>query len=184
MRQIEDIGLDDARLVPRIAARQCGNIGIDFHRPEKSLKLKMAWDMLHKLNFGVFGQLIIIPLLQKHRILAQVAGYHTEVIKFLPPITITRQDIEPRDYGLAVCAPGELAGGAAAANLAALLDVFAGRDRGAHLAALTLQSGLALFIAGRAISPQAGIALARHAVDSGNAERWLARLQRFAAEEQ
>jgi ornithine--oxo-acid transaminase len=67
---------------------------LDFARPEKSIKLKMAWDMLHKLNFGVFGQLIIIPLLQKHRILAQVAGYHTEVIKFLPPITITREDID------------------------------------------------------------------------------------------
>ena len=67
---------------------------LDFARPEKSLKLKMAWDMLHKLNFGVFGQLVIIPLLQKHRILAQVAGYHTEVIKFLPPITITRQDVD------------------------------------------------------------------------------------------
>lgn len=67
---------------------------IDFKRPENSLKLKMAWDMLHKLNFGVFGQMIIIPLLQKHRILTQVAGYHTEVIKFLPPLTITRQDMD------------------------------------------------------------------------------------------
>ena len=38
--------------------------------------------------------MIIIPLLQKHRILAQVAGYHTEVIKFLPPMTITREDMD------------------------------------------------------------------------------------------
>ncbi|HMB96037.1 MAG TPA: aspartate aminotransferase family protein [Tepidisphaeraceae bacterium] len=68
--------------------------GIDFARPKKSLKLKMAWDMLHKLNFGVFGQMIVIPLLQKHRILTQVAGYHTEVIKFLPPMTITKEDID------------------------------------------------------------------------------------------
>jgi ornithine--oxo-acid transaminase len=67
---------------------------LDFARPEKSLKLKMAWDMLHKLNFGVFGQMIIIPLLQKHRILAQVAGYHTEVIKFLPPMTVTKEDMD------------------------------------------------------------------------------------------
>ena len=36
----------------------------------------------------------IIPLLQKHRILAQVAGYHTEVIKFLPPMTITKADLD------------------------------------------------------------------------------------------
>jgi acetylornithine/succinyldiaminopimelate/putrescine aminotransferase len=54
----------------------------------------MAWDMLHKLNFGVFGQMIVIPLMNKHRILTQVAGYHTEVIKFLPPITITREEID------------------------------------------------------------------------------------------
>jgi 4-aminobutyrate aminotransferase-like enzyme len=68
--------------------------GIDFARPAESLKLKMAWDALHKLNFGVFGQMIVIPLLQKHRILTQVAGYHTEVIKFLPPITITKADCD------------------------------------------------------------------------------------------
>jgi len=68
--------------------------GIDFARPSSSLKLKLAWDTLHKLNYGVFGQMIIIPLLQKHKILTQVAGYHTEVIKFLPPMTITKEDLD------------------------------------------------------------------------------------------
>ncbi len=68
--------------------------GIDFARPKESLKLKLAWDTLHKLNFGVFGQMIIIPLLNKHRILTQVAGYHTEVIKFLPPLVATRADMD------------------------------------------------------------------------------------------
>jgi ornithine--oxo-acid transaminase len=68
--------------------------GLDFARPKNSIKLKMAWDMLHKLNFGVFGQMIIIPLLQRHHILTQVAGYHTEVIKFLPPMIATREDMD------------------------------------------------------------------------------------------
>jgi ornithine--oxo-acid transaminase len=68
--------------------------GIDFERPKTSMKLKLAWDMLHKMNFAVFGQMVIIPLLQKHRILTQVAGYHTEVIKFLPPMTITKDDMD------------------------------------------------------------------------------------------
>ena len=68
--------------------------GLDFARPQSSLKLKMAWDMLHKLNFGVFGQMIIIPLLDRHRILTQVAGYHTEVIKFLPPMIATKEDMD------------------------------------------------------------------------------------------
>ena len=72
--------------------------GIDFKRPEHSIKLKAAWDTLHTLNFGVFSQMIIVPLLQEHRILTQVAGYHTEVIKFLPPLNITKADI---DYFLA-----------------------------------------------------------------------------------
>ena len=33
-------------------------------------------------------------VLQEHRILTQVAGYHTEVIKFLPPLNITREDLD------------------------------------------------------------------------------------------
>jgi ornithine--oxo-acid transaminase len=68
--------------------------GIDFKRPEKSLKLKLTWDTMHKMNFGVFSQMLIVPLLHEHRILTQVAGYHTELIKFLPPLIVTREDIE------------------------------------------------------------------------------------------
>ena len=49
---------------------------------------------LHKMNFAVFGQTVIVPLLQEHRILTQVAGYHTEVIKFLPPMTIGKEDLD------------------------------------------------------------------------------------------
>ncbi|HTA46323.1 MAG TPA: aspartate aminotransferase family protein [Bryobacteraceae bacterium] len=68
--------------------------GIDFKRPENSLKLKAAWDTLHTLNFGVFSQMITVPLLQEHRILTQVAGYHTDVIKLLPPLNVTRAEID------------------------------------------------------------------------------------------
>jgi len=72
--------------------------GIDFRRPEGSLKLKAAWDALHLLNEGVFSQTLIVPLLHEHRILAQVAGYHTELIKFLPPLNIADEAL---DYFLA-----------------------------------------------------------------------------------
>ena len=67
---------------------------LDFARPRNSFKLKMAWDMLHKLNYSVFGQMVVIPLLQKHHILTQVAGYHVEVIKFLPPMIVTQEDMD------------------------------------------------------------------------------------------
>jgi len=67
---------------------------LDFARPKNSFKLKMAWDMVHKLNYGVFGQMVVIPLMQKHHILTQVAGYHTEVIKFLPPMIVNKEDMD------------------------------------------------------------------------------------------
>ncbi len=97
---------------------------------------------------------------------------------------VRRCEIDPREFGLERCEIGDLAGGDAAANLAALLEVFGGRDRGAHLAALTLQCGLALFIAGRVASIQLGVDTARSAVDSGRADEWLRRLRQYAAERQ
>jgi anthranilate phosphoribosyltransferase len=100
------------------------------------------------------------------------------------PGSIQRHEIDPRQFGIARCEAADLAGGDAAANLAALHAVFEARDRGAHLDALTLQSGLALFVAGRAADIPAGIGIARAAIDSGQARRWLERLQRFAAETQ
>jgi anthranilate phosphoribosyltransferase len=95
---------------------------------------------------------------------------------------IRRYEIDPREFDLAPCGPGDLAGGDAAANFAALLKVFEGHDRGAHCTALVLQCGLALFVAGRAASIQAGIDMARAAVESGRANEWLRRLRQFAVE--
>jgi anthranilate phosphoribosyltransferase len=93
---------------------------------------------------------------------------------------IRRHDVDPRDFGLPTCTSADLAGGDAAANLAALKDVFMLRDRGAHRAALVLQCGLALAIAHRAPSIDAGIATASAVLDSGRAFAWLQRLEAFA----
>jgi anthranilate phosphoribosyltransferase len=95
---------------------------------------------------------------------------------------IERRHIDPRDFGLAPCESADLAGGDAAANLAELRAVFDGRDRGAHQSALILQSGLALFVAGRAASIPAGIDQARSTLENGGALRWLRRLESYAAE--
>ncbi len=93
---------------------------------------------------------------------------------------VERREIDPREFGIARCEPGALAGGNATENLAALLAVFEGRDRGAHYSALALQAGLALFISGRARSIAAGIDRARTAMDEGRAHEWLGRLRQFA----
>jgi len=99
------------------------------------------------------------------------------------PDAVRRYEIDPREFNLAPCGQAELAGGDAAANLAALLAVFEGRDRGAHHRALILQCGLALFIAGREASIQSGIDTARGTLDSGRANEWLRRLREFAVQD-
>jgi anthranilate phosphoribosyltransferase len=93
---------------------------------------------------------------------------------------VASREVDPQEFGIERCEARALAGGDAAANLKALLEVFDGSDRGAHLSALLLQAGMALTIAGRAASIGAGIAVARNAIESGNARAWLARLQQFA----
>ena len=93
---------------------------------------------------------------------------------------IRRREVDPQEFGIERCEAAALAGGDAATNLQALLEVFDGKDRGAHLSALLLQAGMALTIAGRAASIGAGIAFARNAVESGGARAWLDRLQQFA----
>ncbi len=67
-------------------------IGIEFG-PPKSTTLKMGWNLIHKLNPSLFCQVMLVPLLTDHHILAQVAGHHLDVIKLLPSLVITAADV-------------------------------------------------------------------------------------------
>jgi len=67
-------------------------IGIEFG-PPASTALKVGWNVLHKLNPSLFCQVMLIPLLAEHHILAQVAGHHLDVIKLLPSLVITENDV-------------------------------------------------------------------------------------------
>lgn len=66
-------------------------IAIEFG-PPKSLTLKAAWALLEQARKGLFCQLITIPLLKQHRMISQVAGYGMNVIKLIPPLTLTQDD--------------------------------------------------------------------------------------------
>lgn len=68
-------------------------IGVEFGAP-KSLKLKMAWTMLHKADAGLFSQAIIMPLLDRHHVLTQVAGHNMDTIKLAPALCVNEQDIK------------------------------------------------------------------------------------------
>jgi ornithine--oxo-acid transaminase len=67
-------------------------IGIEFG-PPKSLALKTAWALMHQLDKSLFPQAALIPLLDEHHILTQVAGHHIDVIKLLPPLIISDEDV-------------------------------------------------------------------------------------------
>ncbi len=66
-------------------------IAIELQAP-KSLRLKAAWSLMETAQQGLFSQMVTIPLLKNHRVLSQVAGHGMNVIKFLPPLTITAKD--------------------------------------------------------------------------------------------
>ncbi|MFD4791171.1 aspartate aminotransferase family protein [Streptomyces sp. NPDC058459] len=68
-------------------------IGIEFGRPD-SLKLRGRWTMLQAARKGLFAQMVVVPLLQRHRILTQVSGDHLEVIKLIPPLVIDEADVD------------------------------------------------------------------------------------------
>lgn len=67
-------------------------MGIEFG-PPRSLTLKAAWTLMHTLDKSLFPQAAIIPLLDKHRIITQVAGHNIDVVKLLPPLVISESDV-------------------------------------------------------------------------------------------
>ncbi|UNO43110.1 aspartate aminotransferase family protein [Streptomyces sp. MST-110588] len=68
-------------------------IGIEFGKP-KSLGLRSRWTMLQAARKGLFAQMVVVPLLQRHHILTQVSGDHLEVIKLIPPLIIGEKEVD------------------------------------------------------------------------------------------
>jgi acetylornithine/succinyldiaminopimelate/putrescine aminotransferase len=68
-------------------------IAVEFGEP-RSLKLKAGWKMINAVNKGLFGQMVVVPLMKQHRILSQVAGHNVNILKILPPLIITEADAQ------------------------------------------------------------------------------------------
>ena len=65
---------------------------IEFGEPEKSGR--RSWRMIEKMQPGLFAQLVVAPLFAKHKILSQVAGHRMAVLKALPPLVLSEEDID------------------------------------------------------------------------------------------
>ncbi len=68
-------------------------IGIEFCRPQ-SRRLRASWTALQLARRGLFAQTVVHALFHQHRILTQVSGDHIEVIKLIPPLTITEVEVD------------------------------------------------------------------------------------------
>ncbi|HXW59608.1 MAG TPA: aspartate aminotransferase family protein [Solirubrobacteraceae bacterium] len=65
-------------------------IGIEL-RPPRSRKARINWRLIHLASEGLFPQLIVIPLHRDHGVITMAAGKN-DVIKLLPPLTLSEQE--------------------------------------------------------------------------------------------
>ena len=64
---------------------------MEFGEPEGG---SLAWRVMERMQSGLFAQLVVVPLFREHRILSQVAGYAMPTLKALPPLVVTKEDID------------------------------------------------------------------------------------------
>ena len=65
---------------------------IEF-QPPRSLALKLLYAGFSKAHPGLFGQMVVKTLFEQERILSQMAGNNYMVIKSLPPLVVTEEQV-------------------------------------------------------------------------------------------
>jgi ornithine--oxo-acid transaminase len=106
--------LDDAQLVARAASlgelllertgavaiehevvREVRGLGLmwamEFGEPDSG---SFAWRVMERMQSGLFVQLVVVPLFTHHHVLSQVAGHDMPVLKGLPPLVLSEQDVD------------------------------------------------------------------------------------------
>jgi ornithine--oxo-acid transaminase len=108
LRELDEQGLVDrsarlgAELLERTRAlegspvvREVRGLGlmwaIEFEEPEGGSR---TWQILERIQPALFAQLVVVPLFRDHRVLSQVAGHGLNVVKALPPLVVTEDDLD------------------------------------------------------------------------------------------
>jgi ornithine--oxo-acid transaminase len=68
-------------------------IGLEFGKPS-GVRARASWNMLARARVGLFAQMVVVALFQRHRILTQVSGDYMEVIKLIPPLIIGDTEVK------------------------------------------------------------------------------------------
>jgi ornithine--oxo-acid transaminase len=64
---------------------------IEFEEPSGGSR---TWKLLERIQPGLFSQLVVVPLFRDHRVLSQVAGHGLNVLKAIPPLVVTEEDVD------------------------------------------------------------------------------------------
>jgi ornithine--oxo-acid transaminase len=64
---------------------------IEFQEPPGGSR---TWKLLERIQPGLFSQLVVVPLFRDHRVLSQVAGHGLNVLKAIPPLVVTEEDLD------------------------------------------------------------------------------------------
>jgi acetylornithine/succinyldiaminopimelate/putrescine aminotransferase len=65
---------------------------LQFH-PPASLGLKLLFGAFSRIHAGLFGQMLVKTLFEEAKILSQMAGNNYMVIKSLPPLIISKEQL-------------------------------------------------------------------------------------------
>ncbi len=65
---------------------------IELGEPER--RGRTTYRLLERMQPALFSQLVVVPLFTEHRVLSQVAGHGLNVIKGLPPLVLSEDDID------------------------------------------------------------------------------------------
>jgi ornithine--oxo-acid transaminase len=94
-------------------------VGIELGAPKGGMA-RVNWRLIHMASGGLFPQLIVIPLHRDHGVITMAAGKN-DVIKLLPPLTLSEREaqsfLEALDVVLADCE------GASSKNWAVVRDI-------------------------------------------------------------
>jgi acetylornithine/succinyldiaminopimelate/putrescine aminotransferase/nucleoside-diphosphate-sugar epimerase len=66
--------------------------GIELTAPSTKVA-RLNWHLIHAASSGLFPQLVVIPLHRDHRVITMASGKN-DVIKLLPPLTVTEAEID------------------------------------------------------------------------------------------
>jgi ornithine--oxo-acid transaminase len=68
-------------------------IGLVFGEPT-SRSLRVRWKAMEAIRTALFSQLMVVPLFHRHRILTQVAADNVNIVKLLPPLIASDEEVD------------------------------------------------------------------------------------------